>query len=136
MLLVPLFVLFALTPTVVAAEEAVLKHVPGTRGDLDCSSAVSADCDDVVQGTNEGAPRNVLNYDCAVWDEIGGEAVYELVLPGPDNWVVGLELDRCAIVVEGGGRLIEAKLLKAGQVQMVRRLDALCTASPRCRLKE
>jgi hypothetical protein len=56
---------------------------------LDCSGAISISCNDEVQGTNVGAPNNVTYYcDGASWTESGGEAVFELDLPGPGNTTV------------------------------------------------
>jgi hypothetical protein len=44
-------------------------------------------------GSNVGAPTNVELYSCSGWSETGGEVVYELVLPGPTDYIIHATVD-------------------------------------------
>ncbi|MCK4546469.1 MAG: PPC domain-containing protein [Candidatus Eisenbacteria sp.] len=72
----------------VFAEKPFEKPTYVTRGLLDCSDAIPIYCDDVVTGDNTGAANNVETYGCVSWTESGGEVVYELVIPGPECYIV------------------------------------------------
>lgn len=77
--------------TVVAANEKKPEGEPVeySRGLLDCSNAIPVQCGSVVQGTNAGLVSKVMNYSCAsFWNEGGGEVVYIITLPGPNNWTI------------------------------------------------
>jgi hypothetical protein len=57
-----------------------------TRGLLNCTNAIPINCGSVVQGSNAGIASLVTTYSCSTWPEGGGEVVYTLVLPGPNNY--------------------------------------------------
>jgi len=63
------------------------------RQDLDCTGAVPIACDDVVLGNTTLAPSNVEYYSCSSWLESGPEVVHELVPPGPESYMVFVDLD-------------------------------------------
>ncbi|MCK4548223.1 MAG: hypothetical protein KAW17_12380 [Candidatus Eisenbacteria sp.] len=98
MRLVSVFLMVALvllSASVVMAgnEKPFVQPVPGTRGDLDCSNAIPIICGETVMGDNTGMPNNVETYSCVGWTESGGEVVYELTLPGPDDWEITVTTD-------------------------------------------
>jgi len=89
-ILLSVLLVFA-TVTVVAANEKDKPDTPAvefSRGLLDCTNAVPVQCGSVVQGTNAGLVSNVLSYSCVAWSEAGGEVVYVITLPAPNNWTL------------------------------------------------
>lgn len=88
-------VLAAASPAVAAAAPESERPF-ATRQLLDCSGAISLPCGGSHAGSNIGAPRNVDYYADAPVLMNGGEVVYELVLPGPQYWMVD------AVIVRDG----------------------------------
>jgi hypothetical protein len=69
---------------------------PGTvqlRQNLDCQYVFSAECGALTIADNTGTTNNVDYYSCSGWNESGGEQVFELVLPGPGDYLVSAELE-------------------------------------------
>ncbi len=65
----------------------------GTRGNLDCTSARTITCGETVSGDNSNGVNNVDHYSCSGWTESGPEEVWVLNLPGPDCWIVSVDID-------------------------------------------
>ncbi len=61
------------------------------KGALDCTAAIVINCDDVLGGTNVGAPANVDYYSCQGWNALAGEVVY--VFTPDDDYDVTISLE-------------------------------------------
>ena len=92
-----------LVAPVATAKEAT-PPTAGTRGALDCSSAIPIGIWESVVGSTVGMPNNVTYYSCVGWDESGGEAVYELVLDDEytvNGQIAGMNVDLDIFFLDG-----------------------------------